>query len=190
MKKLVLLVFVILTFQSFSQEKTQQKEWYATAGVNFINSLGSRNPLKNPGDWAFSNPFAVSVEYRGSENFAIEQTFSINKFKKGESIDSTILNKDYNYFAADTSLKYYVGHLLFNFLSRSDMYVNLGGTYFSVSEANVAGHLGIGYMYWLNKDRTFALRTQVLGKVALNNSSSGLTTNHYQYFLQVLYRFK
>lgn len=188
MKKLTLILFAIVFLnKSYSQDK----EWYAILGINMINSLGSRNPFEKPGDWAFSNPFAVSVEYRGGENFAFEQTLSINKFKKGSLLDSTILlDRDYTYFAADASLKYYFGQYIFGNRSNSDLYVNLGGTFFSVSEDNVAAHLGLGYMYWLNENRTFALRTQILAKAALNNSSSGLTTNHYQYFFQVLYRFK
>lgn len=188
MKKILI---TLIVFISFNFNYSQEREWYLTAGINMVNSLGSQNPFESPGDWAFGNPFAVSVEYRGPENFAIEQTISFNKFDEGTILDSAILlDRDYTYFAADISFKYYFGQHIFGDRSQSDLYVNLGGTYFSISEDNMAGHLGLGYMYWLNEDRTFALRTQIVGKLALNNSSSGLTTNHYQYFLQVLYRFK
>ena len=188
MKNIILISFVLI---AFNFNYSQDKEWYATVGVNFVNSLGTQNPFESPGDWAFSNPFAVSVEYRGAENLAVEQTFSINKFKQGTILDSAILlDRDYTYFAADTSIKYYFGEYIFGNRSNSDLYVNLGGTYFSISEDNMAGHLGLGYMYWLNEDHTFALRAQIIGKAALNNSSSGLTTNHYQYLFQAVYRFK
>ena len=69
-----------------------------------------------------------------------------------------------------------------------DIYGNAGLGFFSIDETNISANLGGGLLFWINGDKTFGIRAQVIGKFAFNHSDSGLDNNHYQYHLQAVFK--
>ena len=187
MKKLFLLVLLVsFSLSSFAQRG--EKDWYLNIGLNTINHLGSRSPIYHPEDWVTSFPISAAVEFNWSEKFAIEQSITFNDYNKGDDIDGRILKEDYNYLSLDTHVKYYFGQHIFPRTDWIDFYANAGLGFFHIDETNISANLGGGVLFWLNNNRTFGLRAQVIGKFAFNHSESGLDNNHYQYHLQAVFK--
>ncbi|WP_299098967.1 outer membrane beta-barrel protein [uncultured Winogradskyella sp.] len=190
MKKIFLIV-LIASFSLSSFAQRSDNDWYLSIGVNAINSLGSRNPIYQPGDWTFEFPISAAVEFNWSEDFAIEQSITFNGFAESSKIDVVPfgpLPKDYNYVSLDTHLKYYFGRHIFRDADWIDFYANAGIGFFHIDETNISANLGGGVLFWLNKNRTFGLRAQTIGKFAFNHKDSGFDNNHYQYHLQAIFK--
>jgi len=190
MKKLILLItLVAFSLSSFAQRN--DNEWFLSVGLNSVNSLGSRSPIFHPDEWITQFPISAAVEFNWSEDFAIEQSITFNGFSEGDEIDSVRLTKDYSYLSLDTHVKYYFGKHLFGRtrdIDWLDLYVNAGLGFFSIDETNISANLGGGVLFWLNQNRNFGIRAQVIGKFAFNHSESGLDNNHYQYHLQAVFK--
>ncbi len=188
MKKLILIVtLVAFSLSSFAQRNND--EWFLSVGFNTVNHLGSRSPIYHPGDWAGKFPISAAIELSWSDNFAIEQSITLNGFREGGEIDGVILEKDYSYISFDTHVKYYFGQEhLFPRTDWIDLYVNAGLGFFSIDETNISANLGGGVLFWLNDNRSFGIRAQVIGKFAFNHAESGLDNNHYQYHLQAVFK--
>ena len=185
MKRFVLIV-TLLAFSVSSFAQRNAEDWYLSVGFNVINHLGSRSPIYHPGDWVSKFPISAAAEYSWTEKFAIEQSITINGYRKGDDIDGRILKEDYGYLSFDTHVKYYFLDDIFR-RRRADwfeLYANAGLGFFSIDETNISANLGGGVLFWLNDKRNFGIRAQIIGKFAFNHSESGLDNNHYQYHLQ------
>lgn len=187
MKKIILIVtLVAFSISSFAQRNNN--EWLLSVGLNSVNSLGSRSPIFHPEDWATQFPISAAIELNWSDDFAIEQSITFNGFTEDDEIDGADLKKDYNYLSFDTHVKYYFGKYLFPRTYWIDFYANAGLGFFHIDETNISANLGGGVLFWLNRDRTFGLRTHVIGKFAFNHKDSGLDNNHFQYHLQAVFK--
>lgn len=188
MKKIYLLL-VVFFIQSNVFSQMDGDEWYLSFGVNAINSLGTRSPINSPGDWYFNSvPATVSAEFNYSGNFSIEPSLSYNQIKSGKSIDGAQLDKDYDYIALDTHVKYYFGKFLLPKSNRIELYANAGVGFFHIDETNISANVGGGLMFWLTEKKNIALRAQTIGKFAINHAKSGFDNNHFLYNLQLLFK--
>lgn len=190
MKK-VFLIIILVAFSISSFAQRNNNEWLLSVGFNSINSLGTLSPFNSPGDWATKLPISAAIELNWTDDFAIEQSITFNGFTTEDRIDSSNnLTKDYNYVSFDTHVKYYFGKYIFNQRRTDwiDLYANAGLGFFSIDETNISANLGGGVLFWLNKDRSFGIRTQVIGKFAFNHKSSGIDNNHYQWHLQAIFK--
>ncbi|MBO6881110.1 MULTISPECIES: hypothetical protein [Winogradskyella] len=186
MKKLTLLL-ILVSFSLSSNAQKSDNEWFASVGLNAINSLGSQSPIYRPGDWANGIPISLAVEVGWTTGFSIEQAFTVNKFSEDDEIDGADLKQDYTYTSFDTHVKYYFGKHIFPDADWLDFYGNAGVGFFSIDNTNVSANLGGGVLVWLNRRQTIGIRGQVIGKFALNHKESGLDNNHYQTHLQVIF---
>lgn len=194
MKKIFLaLVISCITLTTFAQSdrSLRQDEWLINVGFNTINSLGSKNPFKSPGDWAFRFPLAFGAETRWSELFTLEIALSLNGFAENAPLDAVgPPSTNETYIALDTSLKYYFGEYIFPRTEWIDFYGNAGLGVFSLDGANISANIGGGALFWLNRNNTFGFRLQGIGKFALNHSDNGrvYANNHFQYSLQLVFK--
>lgn len=181
MKKLIfLLLFVSITVLSYGQRK--DGEWILGIGVNTVNSLGTQSPFNSPGDWAFKQPIAISIEHSWTKLFSIEQSFSLNGFSESDVIDGVVLTDDKTFFSANTKIKYYFDDLLFD-ASWLDLNVNAGVGIFNVDELNTSANLGFGATFWVSD--TIGIAFKSLAKFALNHKSRYINNNHFQHFLEL-----
>jgi hypothetical protein len=186
MKKLILLLIVVsVSFSSFSQRN--DKEWFASVGLNAINSLGTRSPFNSPGDWGKGLPISLAVELGWTSGFSIEQGFTLNKFSEGDEIDGAILTEDFTYTSFDTHVKYYFGKHIFPNADWLDFYGNVGVGVFSVDETNISANIGGGVLVWFNRRKTIGARIQTIGKFAFDHKESGFDNNHFQNHIQLIF---
>jgi hypothetical protein len=192
MKK-VFLAFVISCFTlavtAQSERSVLEDEWYVSIGVNAINTLGSKNPLESPGDWAFKTPLSASVETRFTELFSMEIGLSLNGIDEID-VDNNPLGGTKDYYAIDTSLKYYFGEYIFPEQEWVDFYINAGLGLFIIDDANLSLIFGGGVLFWMNESHTFGIKTQALAKFAADHSDRGriYANNHFQYSIQAIFK--
>jgi hypothetical protein len=189
-------IFLALVVSCFTIGMTAQRErsidldeWYVSLGVNAINSLGTKSPFSDPGDWAFKFPITAAIETRWSELFAVEVALSLNGFDANSPIDAVgPSDEDIPYISVDSALKYYFGHHILPRAEWIDFYANAGFGLFILDDANLSFNFGGGVLFWLNRDHTFGLRAQGIGKFAFNHSDTGVVypNNHFQYSLQAV----
>ncbi|WP_111682138.1 hypothetical protein [Winogradskyella tangerina] len=189
MRKLVLLLTLLLafSFNSNGQASRSDKEWFASVGLNAINSQGTRSPVGKMDEWAINIPISLAVEVAWTSGLSIEQSFTINSFSEGDIIDNGVLREDFTYFSFDTHAKYYFGKHIFPQVDWIDFYGNAGVGFFNIDETNVSLNLGGGVLFWLNRRQTIGIRAQVIGKFALDHSESGFDNNHFQTHLQAIF---
>lgn len=188
MRKLLLLTALLtLSFNSFSQGKSGSTEWFASFGLNAINSQGSQSPVGKIGDWAINIPVSLAVEVGWESGFSVEQAFTLNSFAKGDEIDGAELLEDYTYYSFDTHAKYYFGKHIFPSADWIDFYGNAGVGFFKVDNTNISLNLGGGALVWLNRRQTIGIRAQVIAKFALDHADSGFDNNHFQTHLQAIF---
>ncbi len=92
MKRIYLLLLLLcftIEISAQSDRSIEKDEWLLGIGVNAINSLGSKNPVENPGDWAFKFPLSASIETRWAKLFSLEVALNINQFEAGAPLDAT-----------------------------------------------------------------------------------------------------
>jgi hypothetical protein len=194
MKK-IFLAFVVSCFTfaitAQSDRSVEEDEWYLSVGFNTVNSLGSKNPVESPGDWAFRTPISASIETRWSELFSLEVGLSLNGFEANSRIDGIGPNDDdITYFAVDSSFKYYFGEFILPRQEWVDFYVATGLGLFIIDDANLSANIGGGVLFWLNRSHSFGIKAQGLAKFAINHSDNGIIypNNHFQYSLQAIFR--
>ncbi len=194
MKKIFLALVIscfTLVITAQSDRSIERDEWYISVGVNTINSLGTKNPLESPSDWAFKTPISASIETRWTDLFALEVGLSLNGFESGSPLaNGGPTEKDITYFAIDTSFKYYFGEYIFPRQEWIDFYVNAGLGLFIIDNANLSLNLGGGVVFWLSQSHRFGIKAQALGKFAVNHRDAGkiYANNHFQYSLQGIFR--
>lgn len=208
MKKYIL-IFYFIAFSSigFSQNSQENggllvslnpseepqlfaKDFLISFGVNFINSDGKGIPFGNVSNWSAVNPIFITLETQVSRNFAVEVAFSSNKLNEGTNRDGGLFREDQNYFAIDANALYYVDQFIVPNLSWLELYTGGGLGYFSLEGENVSFNLGGGGLAWLNSNKTFGLKAQVMAKFAVSDSATeNFNNNHFQYGLQAVVRF-
>ena len=194
MKKYFITILVLcFTFTVTGQDERSiaEDEWVLSVGLNTINSLGTKNPFADPGDWAFKTPLTASIETRWNDTFTIELGFSLNGFEEGKRLDAAgAPTQDESYFSIDTALKYYFGESLFPDEDWIDFYGSAGLGFFSLDDSNVSINAGGGVIFWLGRNNDYGIKLQGLGKFAINHSNSGqiYPNNHFQYSLTALFR--
>lgn len=188
MKKIFLAILIFaFSLNVNSQGTSQDKEWFASIGLNAINSQGTRSPVSGMGDWAINIPVSLAAELKWSSGLALEQSVTLNSFAEGEEIDGILLPEDYSYLSFDTHVKYYFGKHIFPDADWLDFYGNAGAGFFSIDNTNLSFNLGGGILFWLNRRQTIGIRAQVIGKFALDHSESGIDNNHYQTHIQAFF---
>jgi hypothetical protein len=186
-KLLILIALLTFSFNSFSQGTSSTSEWFASIGLNGINSQGSQSPVGKIGDWAINIPVSLALEVGWTSGFSIEQAFTLNSFAKGDEIDNVELQEDYTYYSFDTHAKYYFGKHIFPSADWIDFYGNAGVGFFHIDNTNISLNLGGGVLVWLNRRQTIGIRGQVISKFALDHSKSGLDNNHFQTHIQAIF---
>lgn len=184
-KSLLTTILICFALNAFSQDSN--KEWFASVGLNAINSNGSQSPLNGMGDWANGIPFSAAIELGWTSGFSIEQSFTVNKFKEGDLIDTVILTEDYTYISFDTHVKYYFGKHIFPKWEWFDIYANAGIGFFAIDNSNVSGNLGGGLQFWFNRRQTIGVRFQTIAKFAFDHKESGIDNNHFQNHIQLIF---
>ncbi len=188
MKKITLLLLLIcFGFSINAQSSRNDKEWFASVGLNAINNLGSQSPVESPFDWANGLPISAAIELGWTSGLAIEQSFTLNQFAKGDEIEGITLSESLTYSSFDTHVKYYFGKHLFPKSTWIDFYGNAGLGIFSMDETNISLNVGGGVLFWLNRRETLGVRLQMIGKFAMNNSDVVIDSNHYQTHIQMVF---
>ena len=108
-KTLLAVLFISASLSIFGQR--YRDDWTISVGVNALNNIATQSPINSPGEWGFRNPLSAAIEYSWIDNFAIEQSFSINGFDGDPKIDNSLTESKYNYFALDANAKYYFREL-------------------------------------------------------------------------------
>lgn len=189
MKKIIIVAFIsFLGFASFAQNPGN--DWLLSVGVNTVANFGTRNPFEdlsdNTGRFAFKYPLAFGIEKKWTRDFYIEQDFSFNGFKENEFIDNGTPDKDLFYFSTNTTLKYYFDDALFSNADWLNLYVGAGVGIFNIEELNISGNVVVGTIVWVSDKVGIKLGT--MGKFAVNADSRQYDNNHYQFFLEGVFK--
>ena len=189
MKKVILLVFVsFFGFATFAQNPGN--DWLLSVGVNTVANFGTRNPLEdlndNSGRFAFKQPVAIGIERRWFQNVYIEQDFSINGFSEDKFIDNGTPDKDLFYFSTNTTLKYYFDDLIFRNTDWLNLYAGTGIGIFNIEELNTSINVVFGTVVWVSDN--VGIRLGTMGKFAFDADSRQYDNNHYQFFLQGVFK--
>lgn len=189
MKKVILILFVSF-FGISTYAQNPGNDWMLSVGINTVANFGTRNPFKDISDntsrFAFKYPIAVSIEKKWTRDFYIEQDFSTNGFKESEFIDNGTPDKDLFYFSTNTTLKYYFDDLLFRNSDWLNLYVGTGVGIFNIEELNISGNVVLGTIVWVSDNVGIKLGT--MGKFAVNADSRQYDNNHYQFFLEGVFK--
>ncbi|MFD2917480.1 hypothetical protein [Psychroserpens luteus] len=193
MKNVIVIILLFSCGLSFGQSMTKsdyrnsQDRWILSVGINALGNLGTQNPVERLDEFSLKQPFALAIEHRWSKYLSIEQDFSFNGYDAQTRIDNGILTEDILYFSTNTSLKYYFSDNLFD-ANWVDLYASGGIGIFSIDELNTSVNLSAGALFWINGSRTIGFRIQSTGKFAFNHSENQYDNNHWQHFLQAVFR--
>ena len=182
MKKKLTLLLILAVFASASAQFNEQ-EWQLSFGLNAISDSDKGNPAE--GLIFNSVPIAVGLQYNLSDNFAIEQSVTFNKFNDDVK-NSGPLDKKFYYFSSDTSVKYNFGQLFLPRRNRLELTANAGLGFYQVEKFNTTINLGGGVLWWLTDDKTFGLRLQTLVKIGEKDANEFISNNHFQHHLQFI----
>ena len=189
---ILLLFFLSVTVSAQSDRSIEKGEYLLGVGINTINSLGSKDPLYNPGDWAFRTPISLSLETRWARLFSLDVALNFNGFEENEPLDAAgPPDENITYWSLDSSLKYYFGEFLLPRSEWIDFYGSAGLGIFTIEDTNISVNVGGGMMIWPSKrSKSFGIKLQGVGKFAFNHSNNGrrYPNNHFQYSLQFLFR--
>ena len=193
MKNIFIAFFIscfTLALTAQSERSIRQDEWLLSVGVNTVNSLGSKNPFEDPGDWAYKFPLSASIEGKWFDLFSIEINASLNGIKAGGRVDNGAPEDDITYFAVDTHLKYYFGEYIFPEADWIDFYGTGGLGLFFLDDTNISLNAGGGVQFWLNRSQSFGIKAQGVAKFALDHSNKGTVyqNNHFQYSMMLVFR--
>ncbi|WP_370390782.1 hypothetical protein [uncultured Winogradskyella sp.] len=181
------LVFLLVSLNSETFAQRYDKEWFASIGLNAINTQGTRSPVGEIGDWAINVPISAAIELSWTSGLSIEQAFTINAFNEGDRLDEGVLTEDLTYVSFDTHAKYYFRKHIFPDWDWLELYGNAGVGFFTIDETNISANIGGGAQVWLNRRQTIGVRLQTIAKFALDAEESGFDNNHYQTHLQLVF---
>lgn len=187
MRQLVIFLFIAAMGYTANAQRFHrfESDWKVSVGLNAIGTTGTRNPVKNLGDYGFQFPIIVALEHQWTENFAIEQDLSLNGFKAGKLLDNGIATEDLTYFSTNTSVKWYFSDYLFD-LEWLELYAKGGIGIFYLGELNSSANLSGGALFWVTEDIGISILTNA--KFAVNAKNREFANNHYQHVLQVVFR--
>lgn len=188
MKNYLILVTVFISSICYSQYRYNDRGFSLSLGTHAVNSQGSQDPFFNPSGWITNGAFIFGAEIEVDENVSINGSLSFANIPSGESLE-TLITEDLTYLAIDFNVRYYLGRLLFPEIKWLDIYGTAGLGYFKIDENNVSFNLGGGATFWFSSSKKLGLNAQFLGKLANNIGTERLSNNHYQYSLQLVYRF-
>lgn len=194
MKNIYIAFFVscfTLGLTAQSERSLRQNEWLISVGLNAVNSLGTKSPFKDPGDWAYRFPLSASIEGKWFDLFSIEVAASLNGIAANQRLDgSGPPEEDLTYFAVDTNLKYYFGEFIFPRTEWIDFYVASGLGLFFLDDTNITINAGAGVQFWLDRGQAFGIKLQGMGKFAFDHSDRGQVypNNHFQYHAMFVFR--
>ncbi len=175
-------------FASFAQNPGN--DWLLSVGVNTVANFGTRNPLEdlndNSGRFAFKQPVAIAIERRWFQNVYIEQDISLNGFSEDKFIDNGTPDKDLFYFSTNTSLKYYFDDLIFRNTDWLNLYAGAGIGIFNIEELNTSLNVVFGTVVWVSDN--VGIRLGTMGKFAFDADNRQYDNNHYQFFLQGVFK--
>lgn len=182
----------MLGFTTFAQNFAQNpgNDWLLSVGVNTVANFGTRNPFEDLNDninrFAFKQPVAIGIERRWTRYLYIEQDFSLNGFQENEFIDNGTPDKDLFYFSTNTTLKYYFDHHIFTRTDWLNLYAGGGIGMFNLEEFNTSINVVLGTVVWVSDN--VGIRLGTMGKFALEADSRKYDNNHYQFFLQGVFK--
>lgn len=183
MKKNLTLLVMLAVFSNVLAQFNEQ-EWQLSFGLNAIADPDSDLPTSLGEGVIFNSvPVALGLQYNLSDNFAIEQSVTFNKFPNDVK-NSGPLDKKYFYFSADTSVKYNFGQLFLPRRNRLELTVNAGLGFYQVEKVDTTINIGGGVLWWLTDDKTFGLRLQTLGKFGKDGANEFISNNYFQHHLQ------
>jgi len=200
MQKITLITLLFWSVLSFSQDRitgdpiTFTKNWIIKAGFNAVDNSGKWKPFDFTSDEstsAFSNPFALGVEFRFANANSISLFGSLNKWKANEGIvDGSLITEDQSYASGDLSYKFYFDHFFFN-ANWLDLYFEGGLGLFFISEngpfndrqSNFSQNLGAGSIIWFS--RSVGLNLQAISKFY---RIDGNNKSQIQYFAGLTFR--
>lgn len=189
MKKVILIIFVLFIGIA-TQAQNPGNDWLLSVGVNTVANFGTRNPFEdlneNTGRFAFKYPVAIGIERRWTEHLYIEQDFSTNGFKENEFIDNGTPDKDLFYFSTNTTLKYYFDDHIFRNSDWLNLYAGAGIGIFNIEELNSSVNIVFGTVVWVSDN--VGIRLGTMGKFAFDADSRQYDNNHYQFFLQGVFK--
>lgn len=193
MKKIILVLFVsFLGISTFAQRRYPNpgNDWLLSVGFNTVANFGTRNPFKDIGKntnrFAFKYPLAFGIEKRWKDNFYVEQDFSFNGFEEDKFIDNGTPDKDLFYFSTNTTLKYYFDDLIFRDTDWLNLYVGAGVGFFNIEELNISGNVVFGSIFWVSDN--VGIKIGTMGKFAVDANSRQYDNNHYQFFLEGVFK--
>lgn len=186
------LLYILLICSPVNAQERHYDTWFINAGINLVDSSGDTSPfdvfeLKKH---AFFNPFSISVGYRLSELFSVEQSLSINTWQSDRGvIDGVPLMSPHNYFAADTGVLFYFDSFLSkerNFQNYLELYSKGGLGLFSLESPSLDPtiNFGFGIFFWITD--VYGVHIESTAKWTLDNTI--ITSNHFQHFLGISYR--
>ncbi|MGJ8592071.1 MAG: hypothetical protein ACSHXF_05965 [Aquaticitalea sp.] len=189
MKKIIVLVF--MSFMGFTTvAQNPGNDWLLSVGVNTVANFGTRNPFEdlneNSSKFAFKQPIAIGIERKWTKYLYIEQDVSLNGFPENEFIDNGTPDKDLFYFTTNTTLKYYFDDHLFRNSDWLNLYAGAGVGLFNLEELNTSINVVLGTIVWVSDD--IGIRLGTMGKFAINADSRQYDNNHYQFFLQGVFK--
>ncbi|MCK7590245.1 hypothetical protein M0G43_06650 [Subsaxibacter sp. CAU 1640] len=189
MKKVIIVLFIsFLGTSTFAQNPGTN--WLLSVGVNTTANFGTRNPFEdlndNTGRFAFRQPLAVGIERKWTKYLYIEQDVSLNGFKENEYIDRGRPDKDLFYFSTNTTLKYYFDDHIFRNSDWLNLYAGAGVGIFNMEELNTSVNIVFGTVVWVSDN--VGIRLGTMGKFAFEADSRQYDNNHYQFFLQGVFK--
>ncbi|MGY0407175.1 MAG: OmpA family protein [Polaribacter sp.] len=159
-------------------------------GANLVDNSGDRDPfnLFDIHKMAFTNQYAVGLDYIFHDHWSAGLFLSNNKFKanKGE-LDGIIINKDLDYFAVDLNVKYYLWNIRYadTHKNRFNIYLSGGAGGFKIVDNTLSLNVGGGLMYWLND--SFALNLESVAKFTTKGDVN-FDSSHFQHFAGIIYK--
>ena len=189
MKRVIVGLFIsFIGFTTIAQ--TRGSDWQLSVGVNTVANFGTRNPFEDLSDnsarFAFKQPVAIAIERKWTKYLYIEQDISLNGFKENEFIDNGTPDKDLFYFSTNTTLKYYFDDLIFRRTEWLDLYAGAGLGIFNIEELNTSFNVVFGTVVWVSDN--VGIRLGTMGKFAFEADSRKYDNNHYQFFLQGVFK--
>ena len=189
MKKIVIAVLLLASFNAFSQtEISKEKKWTFGFGFNVIDNTSTfKSEFVNPNDnWNVSLPLAAfSIERQIGTYFAGELSCSYNKISKNKLQNGSNISKDLYYLGFDLNGKFYVDKLISK-KSPIGVYLLAGvGEFSSNDKYNQSGNAGIGLVYMFKPN--LGLRIQTIGKFA--KEMDQVLNNHIQHTAELVFKF-
>jgi hypothetical protein len=188
MKFYLALIVIFISSTCYSQYRYSERGLSLSLGSHAVNSQGSQKLFYNPSGWITDGAFILGAEIDVAENTTIISTLSLANIPEGSTLEG-ITTEDFNYFALDVNVRYYFGRLLFPEFKWIDFYGSAGFGYFKIDDNNISFNLGGGATFWFSPSKKIGLNAQLLGKIANNAGIGSLSNNHFQYSLQLVYRF-